>query len=380
MKKPLKKRVIKLVIILSMVLLFFGLTYALFHLIIAGRKTNKLSTGNLSLLLDDDNASEIALENAYPISDEEGAKTKEYTFTLSNNGTINTRYTIYLDDEELNGEERLEDSYVKYSLTKNEETTTQLLSTIGKNPNRILDYGIIEAGTTNTYSLRLWLDYNADNKAMGKTLITKLRVEATQDLSNKYISSSYVYNNKDNTCVTGEEETCKKNYCYLDKSKDSCVPGTIIKYKVSKNMEKYFYVIHDDGEKMTLQQRENTISNIQWYKEGSDATKGPQTVLNALENATVSWTNVEEQTYEAGKTIFAKNKYTGCDYSYNCTTNTYTLDARRAKARLITMQEVQAISKDKNWLYRGSNEYWLLNACSTKGYTNQAWKMYRWVI
>jgi len=165
-------------------------------------------------------------------------------------------------------------------------------------------------------------------------------------------------------------------------------PGTIIKYKVNPTTEKYFHVISDDGDTLTLQQRENTVAEVMWYAESKDSRKGPITVLPMLEETTKDWVNVLDQTYTLGTTVFKDNAFTGCKkddttYVYSCTTNTYTLGERTAKARMLSMQEALSLGCNSSfqscpvWMYNylssstnygGTvNEgkgyaYWLMNA------------------
>jgi len=65
--------------------------------------------------------------------------------------------------------------------------------------------------------------------------------------------------------------------------------------------------------------------------------------LPALESATSGWTNVLDQTYTMGTTIFKDNAFTECSSYNSCTTNTYTLGERTAKARMITVQEAHGL-------------------------------------
>ena len=160
-------------------LLLLGLSFAYLTLTLKGTKTNTLVVGTLSVVLDDSTSSGISLENAVPMSDTKGLTTTAYTFTVTNNGNISSDYTVYLDDVALEtGETRMSDSYVKYSLTKNSGTaTTALLTTIGTNPNRVLNTGSITAGSTDSYTLRLWIDSAADNAVMNTTFRGVIRVE-----------------------------------------------------------------------------------------------------------------------------------------------------------------------------------------------------------
>lgn len=175
----------KELIVAIVVVIIFLMTCSFAWLVIkkGGDKTNILRAGNLELKLDDEASSGILLKEAIPVSDEKGLTTDAYTFTLKNTGPTALYYTIYLDDVALEvGETRMLDKYVKYSLTKNaNENVLALLTSIGENPNRIIDTGIIEGNNTiNTYDLRVWIDQDADTGVMGTIFLAELRVEATQ--------------------------------------------------------------------------------------------------------------------------------------------------------------------------------------------------------
>ena len=173
------KKITKQLFALALVLLvLLGGTYAWLTLQVTGEKTNVLRAGTLSLVLDDTTSEGIKLEKAVPISDEKGKTGTEYTFTLQNKGTKAVSYTIYLDDVVLEASEtRMDDSKVKYQLTKNSKETVALLNTLS---DKVLDSGEIAGSTTNTYSLRVWIDSAAENEVMGTILYKQLRVEATQ--------------------------------------------------------------------------------------------------------------------------------------------------------------------------------------------------------
>jgi len=176
---------------------------------------------------------------------------------------------------------------------------------------------------------------------------------------NKFMSKVYQYDQTTDSstfCVTEEESTCVQIEAPATYS-----VGTIIKYKVNNTEEKYFHVVSDNGDTLALQQRENTVYDTAWYKDVNDNTKGPITILSSLENTTTEWGNVLDQEYALGTTIFKDNAYTGYSYDntnkVSCTKNQYTLKQRTAKARMITVQEAQALgcTKDERscpiWMY-----------------------------
>lgn len=155
-------------------------------------------------------------------------------------------------------------------------------------------------------------------------------------------------NNSENFCVTGEEDGCQISNCYQN---DNCPLGTIVKYRVNDNDFRYFHVMKDKGEELTMQQRENTLYYIPWNDSGNIRV-GPLSSLIQLENETGSWKYVNNQNYTPGETVFGQdNAFNGCkiiDSSDNsstivsCTENVYdptTIERVNVKARMITVQE-----------------------------------------
>ena len=185
-----KKKILKVSGLIGLFLLVFGLSYALFTVTLNGTKKVKIKTGKLELQLLDKNNNpiyitdqnnttsyEINLDEQVPVSDEVGLDSTAFEFKLKNTGNIKASYTIYLDDVALDdGETRIDDEYIRYSLTKNgsEESPRGLSS-------RELDKGTIEANnTTNTYTLKIWIAEDATNEAMDKVFNATLRVEGIQ--------------------------------------------------------------------------------------------------------------------------------------------------------------------------------------------------------
>ena len=189
-KKDKRNKILKVAGLIGLFLLVFGLSYALFTVTLNGTKKVKIKTGKLELQLLDSNNNpiyitnqnnttsyEINLDNQVPESDEAGLRTTAFEFKLKNTGNLKASYTIYLDDVALeSGETRIDDQYIRYSLTRNgSEENPQGLSS------RELDKGSIEAdNTTYTYTLKIWIAEDATNEAMDKVFNATLRVEGTQ--------------------------------------------------------------------------------------------------------------------------------------------------------------------------------------------------------
>ena len=191
-KKDKQKKIFKVSGLIGLFLLVFGLSYALFTVTLNGTKKVKVKTGKLELQLLDENNNDITdtnnagyvinLDNQVPVNDEIGLGTEAFTFKLKNIGTIDAKYTIYLDDVALEaGEERMADEHIKYSLTKNNSSDyVKNLNSIGTNPNRNLDSGVLKRSETNIYTLKIWIDEDATNEAMNKVFNAALRIEGVQ--------------------------------------------------------------------------------------------------------------------------------------------------------------------------------------------------------
>ena len=182
MKKAIKNNK-KIIIIATaiIILLLLGIAFAYLVTTLHGEKEYIVRAGSLGLKLEESN--ELTLEKLIPIEDSEGMSLDGFNFSLVNDGNIDTDYTIYLDDIPLEeGETRMPDSAIRYSLTRNEEVlSTKNLTSMGANPNRRVDFGSVGVGETINYTLRIWIDYDATTEeASGKTFKAKLRVVATQ--------------------------------------------------------------------------------------------------------------------------------------------------------------------------------------------------------
>ena len=129
-----KKLIINSIVIVVMLTILLGVSYALFQFTLNGTKKTKIKAGILDVRLLDSNDQPIYLtsgnnevdyvidlDNQYPITDGDGLSQEPFEFKIKNFGSLTAEYTLYLDDVELEeGEERMLDQYIRYSLTKND--------------------------------------------------------------------------------------------------------------------------------------------------------------------------------------------------------------------------------------------------------------------
>ena len=184
MQEFIKKHKMGIIVTISAIIMVIGLSFAWLQLTLRGNKELSMMAEGLKLVLDDTMEGGIHLENAIPVTDEEGLTQVGYTFTLENTGKVDSSYEIYLDDLDLDeGQTRMRDDFLKYQLVKDgEEVSLALLSTTGENPNRLLDKGEISSGEKFTYTLKLWIDFDATNEVMETMFKGQLRIEAMQNV------------------------------------------------------------------------------------------------------------------------------------------------------------------------------------------------------
>ena len=179
----------KIVVAILIILIFavIGITYAWLRTAFNGEKDVQIVVGDLDLILDESNTEGIQLTNAIPTYDDEGKTYEPYVFSLKNESNIDIYYTLSLvDDEELISScqttdgsacELLDPKDVRYEIKMGDRTITGTLS-----DSSIINYGIIDANETINGELRVWLNVNATNEAMGKAFLGQLRVFGTQQL------------------------------------------------------------------------------------------------------------------------------------------------------------------------------------------------------
>lgn len=380
-------------IMIALILVVGGsFTYALFTSTNESKGALNIITGNLYPHIESD-----ALDNNKEIS----VAPKEAKYISIKLANINSR------DAKVN---------LYYSFSEASDKVEVRYLTTGDTPPTNEGYVLAKNGTSNdskTINVRI---VNNDTKNIIVRFGSSVGLAAavldfpvdkyvlTESQGNDNILVAYTYNQittDPNYCITGEEATCQVNKCYLDKNINACPAGTIFRYRVNDTEYKYFHVVSDVGDKLTLQQRENTVLEKPWYEEYSEAgeplgvnnnSHGPLALLTLVEEATANWNYVNDITYTMGTTPFKDISNTGCLDVNGCPLNSYVLDSRTAKARMITLQEAVAVGCNNDscpiWMhnylsgsksYGGSvngtdNGYWTMSA--TSDYLSSAWLVY----
>lgn len=214
--------------------------------------------------------------------------------------------------------------------------------------------------------------------------------------------SIITYNN--DPTIKSNECTQKGNVC----TDDEIFDGVEVLVEVKKGKKYVFNVIYNDEDSMTLLMNENLIKESDWHGELVNV-KGPQQALINLYLKITDWKNLEPISFmykDEGKLNFEEFCGNGnLDPGYDCTNtnylsrgydyieinngvttinmnivvdnpaievyNVYTQKKRIAYARLITLSEINNLSKDykyPNWLTKNLKEnegYWTLTSSTS---------------
>ena len=177
-----KNRLILAIITITLVgLIGVGMSYAYWRFTAIQDKNNVGASKCFSIELANQ-ANEINLTNAYPITDAEGRKLTPYTFTLKNTCSMSAKYNLNM--EMLSGT-TLNSGYVAV-LVNNKDI--RLLSSYdaattvidGSTESRTLDIGVLEGNSSKDYSISLWIDEDVtlEDDILNKVFKSKIVIDA----------------------------------------------------------------------------------------------------------------------------------------------------------------------------------------------------------
>ena len=179
--KNKKKLIITSISIIAICLAFIGLSYAYWYVRNIQDSTSNATTGCFQVELINQ-SEEINLENAYPITDEEGLKLKPFSFTIHNTCSIFAHY--YVNVELLEGT-TLNSHYVATRVNNEEIKTLDSFNTaVTTIDNSVSSYTVAEgylgADDSEDYSISLWIDEDVtvDDDIFGKIFKSKVVVNS----------------------------------------------------------------------------------------------------------------------------------------------------------------------------------------------------------
>ena len=353
-----KNRLILAIITISLVgLIGVGMSYAYWRFTAIQDKNNVGASKCFSIELANQ-ANEINLTNAYPITDAEGRKLTPYTFTLKNTCSMSAKYNLNM--EMLSGT-TLNSGYVAV-LVNNKDI--RLLSSYdaattvidGSTESRTLDTGTLAGNSRKYYSISLWIDEDVtlEDDILNKVFKSKVVVDAvaTETAMEKIIASVDTTGkcptiNSDGTVNVTKEEATDGYVCSA-----SDAYGTSYYYRgnVTNNYvkfaDKYWRIIringdgtvrviydgtsaHANGESSTDRQIGKSAFNYYWKKDNVQETTNSPVYSD---NAGVGYMYgnrdaiVEATEYYTSTSFTNTNTYyIAKEYNYDATTDRFTL-------------------------------------------------------
>lgn len=187
MKSEKTRRIVLLILgILITLTLITGVSYARFNNNLAGEKIQSINNGCLEVKMTD--AGSITLDNAVPVSDEDGLKGAPYEFTIKNTCTIDAHYEITLnvmDPSNMDNVDKVKVALIGDGIVDptiiGKLPTTKLLDdkTLGINATYKLAEATLSVGETKTFKLNQWIDYNTEE--FTGDFVTKIIVNSTSE-------------------------------------------------------------------------------------------------------------------------------------------------------------------------------------------------------
>ena len=164
-----KKRMLILCIMLAVVLMITGVSYAVFTSYSSQTDANTLAASCMDLEFNGQN--EINLLNTYPISEGEALEQAPYTFTIKNNCDNYIEY--YVIASVISTTNKVDSKYVKVSLLGDNDLNGAVINTLESiaTPQSLSKYNITEnyilkrgdgitKDESRTFNFRMWLDSN----------------------------------------------------------------------------------------------------------------------------------------------------------------------------------------------------------------------------
>ena len=199
---------IGVLVFIFIMVIFTGVTYAYWQKNYVQKEANKIKSGCFSFELTDANS--ISLTNTYPMSETDAMKSKPYTFTITNNCSIDMYYNVTLNttgssdldnylnyklvDEKSNtvgpkiiGSTKKYDEYNNYTYTDENNNTYDILNSyiltsgsLTKATMNSDNSAVVTKGQSKKYKLYIWMDESVEDlSTMGKSFTGKVIVTSS---------------------------------------------------------------------------------------------------------------------------------------------------------------------------------------------------------
>ncbi len=185
-----KELVITIISILILIVAVFGISYSIWTQTLTGTKENSINTGYVSFSYNESETNVISIQNAVPISDENGkmltGSDNTFDFTLSAKfaGINSIGYEIYATPVE----KTLDTNYVKVYLTDQNDnpisgfdgvvpTYEELTDSTEAGSKTIYKSSLTQSDKVEKFRLRVWISSDYNYSAESKRLSFKVNVK-----------------------------------------------------------------------------------------------------------------------------------------------------------------------------------------------------------
>ena len=207
------RKVIIGAIVLCLVIVLSVGTYAYWVVTKSQEGTNKILGGCLKITMADA-SSGITLDKTWPIDNFEGMQLEGYTFKVTNECDKPQDYRIDLDRlTEETGQTAMSNEYLAtlldygvptvYSELSREQTTEN-----GVKEKRVLGYDTVMGKSTNTHTLRLWIDKSSPVTEQGTSFISQVKINAGQGIEKYYTPAECFTFDAATGSITAYDATC----------------------------------------------------------------------------------------------------------------------------------------------------------------------------
>lgn len=279
--------------------IILGVSYAIFRSTDVGKKNNIITTGDFGLEINDESSDGISVTNALPMTFDEGVKQSPYTFTLTNTGDYAIDYKLSLENLIENEEERMLTTAVRYLLIQGENVDvetktnedTKLISqaveevvTDENNSEKTVYYietGTIKAKSSQSYTLYLWIDYDATTAIQGTKFKVRARADGEATKVKKFIEPT-------------EAQLAQMQ-------EDTSLP----RYYIAKNNDiKIYYTVNPDDNSQKAIMIDNVLSEESYQFYNIDISSDGINYIGGL------WYKASDFTRYTGECPFDKNDLT----------------------------------------------------------------------
>ena len=175
MNKLIKKQLILILFTVVLVgTLVVTTSFAVFEDTKSNAQDQKMAVGDLDITFTGGSA--INITNLSPMTDSTAKNQTNnlYTFSIANTGTVPYKFTVKLENNPSYTSNLLPHKYIRYSLNN------AAVKFVSDNSGLLVE-GMIEAGVTNNYSLRLWVadaeTYKLPDSTLGQEIHLKINVD-----------------------------------------------------------------------------------------------------------------------------------------------------------------------------------------------------------